>query len=222
MQKTKYILLLLVVFSLIVLGIKILYTKNSTPVKQNNLNQFSITDTLKQNSNIHQPDTTNNISRDTIHANWKKYSNTKLRISFQYPKNWVTYGKESVAVNRNEEVMSIMTSLIDTSCNSIFSIEYHLPPYGVELYQYAQNTFDSIKTLKHTINIDGNKALETSIIKSSDIKGNTFNPLRIIQIVLLDKQGGEYFIRFETPLSIENSEIFKFNKLISSCKLLKE
>ena len=158
---------------------------------------------------------------DSITSNWKNYSNNILGVSFRYPSTWTQYGKQSTSTNRQGEIMSIMISKIDTITHSIFSIEYHLPPYGAELYQIALAQFDTSSLSNQIIMVLGNKALETSIVKSSDVKGSVYNPpLREIYIKFLDKKGGEYFVRFETPLLTESSEVAKLNQVISSFQFI--
>ncbi|HRK80596.1 MAG TPA: hypothetical protein PLZ12_04085 [Saprospiraceae bacterium] len=161
-------------------------------------------------------------SKDSIPANWEKYTSDNIGITFFFPNTWTKYGTESNAINRNGEVMSIMSSMVDTINNSIFSLEYHFPPYGSELYKNAQSQFDTSHLTKQIITVAGNKALKTFMVKYSDIKGNVYNPpLCVIQIVFLDKQvGGEYFLRFETPMTNEEVEIVKFNQVISTFKFI--
>jgi len=164
-------------------------------------------------------------NNDTIPSIMKTYSNTALGLTFQYPNTWSKYGEDANAINRNGEVMSINISFIDTISKSIFNLAYHLAPYGAELYKFAQDQFNSSQgwyanSGAKQIEVAGNKAIESFNTMSSDIKGNIYDPpLRFVHIIFLDKlQTGEFDLQFNTPLPESDTEIAKFNQLLSSIK----
>jgi len=216
MKRTKSILLIVTLFIFVTIGIVIAKKNNSVsqnnPIQSIHIQQSSVTASCANKS-------------DTIPLNWKKYTSNRLGISFRYPDTWNKYGDESNSINRSGAVMSISVNFIDTLSHSAFFIEYHLAPYGAELFKNEKAQFDSsqgsYKNGGKEIMVAGNKAIESFSIMSSDIKGNTYDPpLSIIQIVFLDRlQKGEFHLRFKTP-SLPNSEaeIAKFNKLLSTIK----
>lgn len=166
------------------------------------------------------------LNKDTIPSDWKTYANNELGISFQIPPTWAKYGKESNAVNRNGAVMAIMVNFIDTVSKSVFYLEYHLAPYGVQLYKYDKAQIDSLnrenKEELNQVSVLGNGILESFSTMSSDIKGNIYNPsLKFAHVFFLDKQQtGEFDLHFRTLLPISNNEISKFNQVLSTIKFI--
>lgn len=166
-------------------------------------------------------------SKPSVTSNWKTYANEKMGITFQYPDTWTIYGKESNIINRNGGIMAISVSFTDTTTQSIFFIEYHVAPYGAELFKYSKAQFDSTQGAyladAKQIKVAGNNALEAFTTKSKDIKGNIYNPpLRIISIVFLDKQQtGDFELHFSTPFPNKDIEVAKFKQLLSTLKFIK-
>jgi hypothetical protein len=166
------------------------------------------------------------LDKDSIPSDWKTYANKELGIRFQVPPTWIKYGKESNAVNRDGAVMVRMVNFIDTVSKSVFYLEYHVAPYGAELYKYDKAQIDSLKgaTKKEAkqISIAGNKVTETFSTMSSDIKGNIYNPpLKFVNIFFLDKrQTGEFNLHFRTFLPISETEISRFNRVLSTIKFI--
>ncbi len=166
------------------------------------------------------PQETNSTNKEI--TNWQDYSSNQLGITFKYPSTWIRSGEELNTLNLKGETMSILLNMVDTVTNSVFSLEYHLPPYGAELYKNYHKEFNSSSASKKTIEVAGVEALETYFNMSSDIKGNIFNPpFKVIQIVFLNKQQiGEYHVRFQTTVPNENNEVAKFKKVISSLEFI--
>ena len=165
--------------------------------------------------------------KDSIPSTWKTYTNKNLGISFQYPGSWLQLGNESKSVNRSGGVMSISISFMDTITQSTLFIEYHLPPYGAELFKNSLAEFNSSRdqagaTSRKTITVAGSKALETISTMTKDIKGNIYDPpLTIIQVVFLDKQQtGEFHLRFKTPIPNSGTESHRLNQLLSTIEFL--
>ncbi len=153
----------------------------------------------------------------------KRYINERLGIVFQYPDTWVQYGEESNAINRKGETMAVHINFTDTVTNSFLFIEYHLPPYGAELYKFSKIEFDSIRKYNNDateVTVAGRKAIQIASIMRRDIKGNVIDPpLKLVSVTFLDKQGtGEIELHFRTPLPILTDEIMKFEQILSTIK----
>jgi len=154
---------------------------------------------------------------------YNTYTNERLGITFQYPDTWTKYGEESNAINRKGETMAIHINFTDTISNSFLFIEYHLPPYGAELYEFSKAEFDSIRKYNNDateITVAGRNAIQVVSIMRNDIKGNVIDPpLKIVSVTFLDKKRtGEFELRFKTPLPIATVEIKKFEKILSTIK----
>lgn len=234
MRKAKYVLLLLIVFILIAIGIFI--TNNKNPIIQNNPIQVSNTkdSVMVQNvikdkipsRNFKVPDSIHvqNVVLDKIPSNWKTYTNKKFDYTFQYPSDWIYKGKDAEFVNRSGTTMVIESYFSDTISHTTLVIDHHLAPQGAELYQYIVAQYNSsqgwYKTGGKQIKVDGNKAIEAFTLISTDPKGHIINPpLRLILIDFLDmQQTGEIQIKFSTPLPNGDTEIAKFNQLLTTFK----
>lgn len=234
MKKSKYVLMLLIVFILIAIGIFIINDRNSIiknnqdtnikdSVKVNNITWDTIP---SQNSNRQDSFKASSTIKNTIPSNWKAYNNNSLGVTFKYPDTWTKNGEESNAINRNGEVMSISVNLIDTISNSNFNLAFHLAPYGAEVYKLAEDDYNSSKSSNESdtkqITVSGNNAIETFTTMSKDIKGNIYDPaLKLIHVVFLDKQKtGGYNLNFRTPAPGSEKEIAKFNQLLSTFKFI--
>ena len=149
------------------------------------------------------------------------YTNNRLGFTFQYPSTWFKNGKDAEVVNLSGTVTAVEINFTDTVSKTTFLIAYHLAPKGAELYQYAVSQYDSSRGDKQ-IEVAGNKAIESYTTIHIDGRGNTLNPsLRLIVVYFLDKkQTGEIELQFKTPVTNENSEVAKFNQLLSSFKFI--
>ncbi len=161
-------------------------------------------------------------SKNNVTSNWKTYYNEKYGFSFQYPDTWTKNGEESNAINLKGEIMSTSINFIDTVTQSVFSLEYSLPPNGYEVYKIEEeqyNTYKSSEELNIKKNIiAGNIAIESFATMSKDIKGNIYDPaLKLIHTVFLDKQKtGAFNLNFRTPEPNSESEITEFKQIMSS------
>lgn len=234
MKRSKYVLLLLIVFILIVVGIFI--TNNRNSIKQNDqvknikdsVNVNNVTKDTIQSQNLKVQDSVRveNVIKDKIPSNLEIYNNNALGVTFKYPDTWTKNGEESNAINRNGELMSISVNLIDTISKSNFYLAYHLAPYGAEVYKLAEDDYNSSKNSNERdtkqITVSGINAIETFTTMSKDIKGNIYDPpLKLIHIVFLDNQKtGGYNLNFITPAPGSEKEIAKFNQLLSTFKFI--
>ncbi|MEO6611683.1 MAG: hypothetical protein ABIT05_02075 [Chitinophagaceae bacterium] len=196
----------------------------SEPIVQNNQETQLLKSDSPSNNNIISilPSDAGSpsVHNDSIPTNWKSYSYKNIALTFLYPDTWHQIGTEFNSINTHGNILSVMVSFSDTLSNSIFSIEYHLPPYGKDLYKIYKSEFNKSNLSKRKIKIGGSDALEIFSTKTLDIKGNTYNPpLQVIQIAFLDQTGnGEHFIRFETPTPTAHIEVIKFNHVLSTMK----
>jgi hypothetical protein len=145
-----------------------------------------------------------------------------LGITFIYPANWIKTGPESNSVNAAGDVLSSLVSFKDSLNKTILSIEYHASPFGEKLYETYRKAFENSNLVKQKIKVAGQSALKTSFIRSSDIKGNRYNPpIQVLQIAFIGKNGkGEYTIRFETPNPKRDKQVKIFNQVISTMKFV--
>lgn len=155
----------------------------------------------------------------------KTYSSTQLGITFQYPATWIQNGEETNAIVKNGKIMSTMVNFTDTLAHSFFFIEYHPAPFGTPFFRDVQSemrfSHPGGKKIKAT-QVAGMKAIESSYIMSSDIKGNIYDPaLKITQILFKDKRGGVFMLQFKTPLPGADKEFEQFKKLLLSFKFLR-
>lgn len=153
----------------------------------------------------------------------KIYSNAKFGFSFSYPANWIQNGKEEEAFNLSGTLTTLIINFSDDISSTTFSVEYHLPPKGGELYRYAVSQFKAkdgwyAKDAKQ-IEVDGNKALKAIMCIENNGKGNALNtPLQLIVVDFLDKaQTGEFQLQFKTPVT-NTTEVAKFNQLLEGFK----
>lgn len=234
MKKSKYVLLLLIIFILIAIGIFI--TNNRNSIKQNNqgLNTQDSTrvhnvirDTIPT-QDINSQDTVNlhNAKMVTIPSDWKTYTNKQYVFTFQYPSTWSKYGEESNVVDRTGNIVAIEVNFIDSLTSTTLLVSYHLPPNGAELYRYAVSQYESSQGWyekgSKLIEIAGNKAVEAFTVMSISGRGTAINPpLRLILIDFLDKQQtGAIQLQFKTPLPDNDIEIAKFQQLLSTIKFI--
>lgn len=165
-------------------------------------------------------------SKQTYPSQIEKYNTyvgERLGITFKYPDTWIKYGAESNAINLKGEIMAIHINFIDTISNSLLNIEYHLPPYGAELYKFSKAEFDTVQKYNEDVSeviIAGRKAIRKVTIVRTDIKGNVVDPpLKIVSLTFLDKDlTGEFEFIFKTPLPIADTEIKKIEKLLTTIK----
>lgn len=229
MKRSKYVLLLLVVFILIAIGIYITRSRNS--IKQNNQDsnimdsvkvQNDIRDTISpQDLNVQDSVQVQKVAKDTLSTNWKTYNST-LGVTFQYPNTWSKYGEENNVVDRLGNIVAIEVNFIDSLTTTTLLVSHHLPPEGKELFRYAVSQYESSQGWYEKggklIEIAGNKAVEAFTIMSVSGRGTALNPpLRLILIDFLDKQQtGAIQLQFKTPLPDDNIEVAKFEKLLST------
>ncbi len=230
MKRSKYILLLLIVFILIVVGIFITNKRNS--IRQNNQDsnnkdsvqvQNVVRDTIQsQNLKVQDSVQVQNVIKDKIPSNWKAYNNNALGVTFKYPDTWTKNGEENNVVNRLGNIVAIEVNFIDSLTSTTLLVSYHLPPEGKELYRYAVSQFESsqgwYKKGGKLIEIAGNKAVEAFTEMSISGKGTALDPpLRLILIDFLDKQQtGAIQLQFKTPLPNDNIEVAKFERFLST------
>lgn len=186
-----------------------------------------ISDTSRADQSFHSDSTSDQpytpSKKDTIPVTWKSYHHKQLRLSFRYPDTWKIFGTESNVTDRNGQVMGISINLIDTVSNSTFHLEYHLPPYGRELYMFIKQQSDSLmkcgKDIRY-IEVAGMNAIESATVMKSDIKGNQYDPpLTLVNIDFLNRSNdGSYSISFRTLVTKQNPERLKFNQLLSTIK----
>lgn len=163
---------------------------------------------------------------DSVPQTWKTYSDDRLGLTFKYPSSWVKQGKDAEAVNLSGVTTVIGVYFSDTISKTIFSIEYHLPPNGAELYRYTLSQYDSSRGWYakdgKKIQVAGNEAIEANTILSVNGKGKKLNPpLRVIIVDFLDRnQTGEMELQFTTPLPQEEMEVDNFKRLLSTIKFL--
>lgn len=192
--------------------------RDTIPEKKITTPEINTNPLSQQNSKVHNP------KNDSILSNWKTYTNSKLGLIFQYPDTWIKKGEESNSINRNGQVMSIELNFIDTVSQSIFLLAYHLPPYGAEIYKWAEDEYISSKNsserVRKKITVAGSDAIETFTTMKKDIHGNIYDPaLKSIHIVMLDKQKtGAFNLNFRTSAPDSEAEmvIAKFNKALST------
>lgn len=159
---------------------------------------------------------------DTVPSNWITYTNAKLGLSFSHPATWTPYGSESNSVDRKGNLLSVIINFTDTVSDAHFSLEYHVAPYGAQLYRFAKDEFNASKgkyaTGRKQMNVAGRQALTGTTVMTKDIKGNTIYPaLKIMVVDLPDKQGsGEIQLQFKTPLATSDAELAKFGQVLSS------
>lgn len=162
------------------------------------------------------------IEDDTIVVNWKKYTNIKLGFTFKYPSTWVHRFKDIEAVNLKGEISVIGITFSDTLTHTSVLIEYHLPPEGAKVYQYANSQFTSSQgwyaTESRRIVVAGNNAIEGVSRISTDGKGTPVTPPLVLIIVdFLDKKKtGTIEIQFKTSLSGSEKERYNFRKVLST------
>lgn len=149
------------------------------------------------------------------------YNNPSIGITFQYPIFWIKKNIETNIINRDGSIMSTTVSFIDTIKKSVFFLEYHVAPYGAEIYKIEQqNILSANKKEVNQISILGTLTNEVFNTITTDNKGKALEPpLRTAHSVLLDKsQTGEFDLYFETPITKCEEEIEKFNQVLSTIK----
>lgn len=162
--------------------------------------------------------TINNVNEDlTIPSNWQTYTDmtdNQHSFSFKYPSTMKV--TKSNSISRDGSILSTLYDVRNFSNQSAYpnmSIEYHVAPYGLQLY----NTDLTSQHMGVVVpsQISGRSALRYNYIMSTDVKGNTYNPpLNITNVDLLDSQGaGSFFMSFKTTTS---SDISILNKILSS------
>ena len=214
MRRIKYVLLL--IFVLVVIGIGILITKNVNPIKQN---------TPNKDSNTQDSVNLNKAIMDSIPSKWKSYTNNDLGFTFQYPETWSKNGEDTKVINLSGTITEIDINFTDTISKTTLLIAYHLAPSGVELYNYASSQYLSSQgryaTGAKKMEVAGNNAIVASEIFILDGKGHKLNPpIRSIIVDLLDnKKSGTIELQFLTPVTNDDSEVTKFNQLLSTIKL---
>jgi hypothetical protein len=161
-----------------------------------------------------------NYKKDTVTSNWKIYTNDSLGFTFQYPNTWYKNGQDAKVINRYGTIAAVEISFIDTVSKTSILIAYHFAPMGAELYKYAVSQYDS--SISKEIKVAGNNAIVAITKLNIDGRGKALNlPLKLIIVDFLDKkQTGEIELQFKTPLTDEDSEIAKFNQLLSSFKFI--
>lgn len=169
----------------------------------------------------------NILQKDTIPADWKKYSGELTGIYFRYPGTWVQNSSESGAVNTKGTLMSVSVNFTDTVKHSVLFITFYLPPYGAEHFKAAQ---DQLKSQggwfgKNTqkITVAGKEGIETFTTIKKDIRGTVYDPpLSFVHIVFPDKtEAGEYEFHFRTPVTESEKENRKFKLLLSTVNFIK-
>lgn len=166
-----------------------------------------------------------NGQESSIPTNWKTYSNDQIGITFSYPNTWSKNGTEINATDLSGTVKAIEINFTDTIHNTNFSLKFY--PNGSAIYKYALSQFNTShgwyeKDGKKVI-IDGSQGIQAFTTISRGAKGNVLNPPnRIIIVDFLDKnQIGAIQLQFNTPLNInEESEVIKFNQLLSSFRFI--
>lgn len=192
---------------------------NITPKNNPNSSQTNINSVPEQNSGIA------NQQKDDIESSWKKYINKQDGFAFKYPSIWSKKGEEPNTTNIRGDVMSTRMNFIDTASGTILLIEYHFAPYGKKLFKKTLSDYYSSQGIyanAKLLEVAGNQAIEASVIKDKDIKGNVYNPpLKEIFLIFLDKeQTGSVFFYFKTPLDDSDAEVSKFKKLISTFEFI--
>jgi hypothetical protein len=219
-MKKNYFIGFLIVIIISVAGFLIWQNKATKILSDKSKNQ-------NENKNLGKTDTSFKNSPDTILPKWKIYTNEKFGFSFQYPSTWQQQGKEVEVVNLSGIVTTIGVYFRDTLFEATLSIEYRLPPNGVKLYQYALSQYNSSQGWYRAggkkIKIDGNDAVEASLVSKTDGRGKSLNPpVRSIIIDFLDKKlTGEIQVQFKTPLPTEDIEVAKFKQLLSTFRFIK-
>lgn len=234
MKKSKYVLLLLIIFILIAIGIYI--TNNRNSIKENNQVTNSkdsakvhnaIKDTIpSQDFKVQDSVNKSESNKVTIPSNWKTYTNNQYGFTLQYPSTWSKYGKDANVIDRSGTIIAIKINFIDTVSNTTLLIKYHLAPKGAELYNNVVSQFDSAQGLYSNgvkqIDVAGQKAIKAISTVSIDGKEHVLNPPeKLILVDLLDKQQtGEIQLQFRTPLTDDKIELDKFERLLSTFKFI--
>ena len=219
MKKNKYIFILVLVLALIAVGILLRAIMQTGENAVNQVTPISISDKNVQDSVIES-----NVILHRIPSDWKTYTNKQLGFTFQYPDTWFNNGEDVEIVNEPGTIAAIEINFTDSIFHTSLLIEYHFAPHGAKLYQFAVSQFDSAQGLYATnrekINVGGNNAIKGSVTMDVDGKGHKLNPpLKLIVIDFLDmKQTGEIKMKFKTPLSEDNIESAKFERLLSTFK----
>ena len=161
----------------------------------------SINKCENQKHSIISDNDTNNIknqvviidsSKNNVTENWKTYSNPKLPFTFQYPTTWIINGREYYPISPKGEIMSVMFTLIDTITSSSFFLEYHMPPYGKQLFESSLSDYNKSTGMfakhKNEIQIAGSNAIvatDSFYIERSSEKEIVNLPLYFILINFL-------------------------------------
>lgn len=157
---------------------------------------------------------------------WKKYTNQKLGFTFEYPETWVKEEKETKVINLSGAVTEIDLNFSDTVSETSLLVACHLAPKGRILYEYAEEQFQAKKGWyakdAKEINVGGKKAIQASTTLQTNGKGGALNrPLILIVVDMPDKkQTGEIQLQFKTALADEETEVAKFNQLLSGFKFI--
>ena len=155
----------------------------------------------------------------SIPSNWQTYTDmtdNQHSFSFKYPLGMKV--SKSNVINRDGSIMSTLYDIRNSSNQSAYpnmSIEYHVAPYGLQLYNADLTSPTQHMGAVVPSQVAGRSAIRYNYIMSIDAKGNTYNPpLNITNVNLLDSQGtGSFFMSFKTTAS---SDISILNKILSS------
>lgn len=157
----------------------------------------------------------------------KKYQNSILGLSFDYPISWLQNGTDIYTINISGDTTTIQINFTDTIKNTTFSVIHYLAPRGVEIYNYAVSQFklrDDLSSAEmFEIIVANKKAIKSKMVVTQDGKGNQLNnPYTSIIITFLDKKKtGSFSFQFQTQNSNYILEKIKFDKLLNSINIIK-
>ncbi len=155
----------------------------------------------------------------------KTFSENKLPFTFNFPKTWIIQDNLVEVVDRFNNLAVLRAYILDSLTGSSLTVEYHLPPNGVDDYEYLLSQFNALQGWyangAKQIKVAGKDALKANNLLTKNGKGYAINPpLRVIIVALLDNhQTGEIQLQFQTPSTDkEKEETEKFNRLLTSFK----
>ncbi len=145
-------------------------------------------------------------------AGWKTYSNSEYSFSFKYPPTWSI--SESNVIDRTGKVLGHNVDFIDDKTDTAFHVSYLV--YGGEVYKSFLPQYKKTMT---EIQVSGETAYQSSVLKSKDIKGNVYNPPeRDLFVTFLGKNDTHSFaISMQTPGNSSETEMTqKFYLILQS------
>jgi hypothetical protein len=193
-------------------------TTPSVPVQNNQVNN-PVNNSTTTTTTTTQSTTSTNIPNGNV--TWKTYTNSQYGFTFQYPDTWSLNGPEGNSENLSGAIMVHSIYFINSADNTHITVDYHLAPNGVELYQYALSQYQSSQgnyvANGKEIQVAGNIALEASNIWTKNGKGNPMPPTQSLVVDFLDKQQtGEFELQFTTPVAGDIQEVANFNQSLST------